>query len=182
MRKDSLEVFRRIFMHLEALGLLDMDDPVHRICLFLVFRARIQKSLDETLVSWNNHKIRTAGNRTPIAIYQLSREQAINRGYWTGDPGDDISEVNANYGRDSGDGIVPPAEELAQDPTAPRSDLFESPEAEHAAGIFVNNDDEIQEVRDILEGFDFDADDDNNGIDIYCEAVLRVQAYLEEQE
>jgi len=179
IRKDTLEMFRRIFMHLESLGLLDMDDPIHRVCLFLVYRARIQKSLDETTVSWNNHKVRTAGNKTPIAMYQLSREHAINRGYWTGDPGDHVSDVTDNYGRESGDGIVPPAEELASDPTAPRSDKFPSPEAEHAAGIFVNNDNEIQEVRDILGDFDLSRDDENCGINVYCEAVLLVHAHIE---
>ena len=28
-------------------------------------------------------------NKTPIAIFELSRQAAITRSYWTGDPGDD---------------------------------------------------------------------------------------------
>lgn len=182
VRKDTLEFFRRIFMHLEAIDLLDMDNPIHRVCLFIVFRNRIQKSLDETLVSWNNHKVRTAGNKTPNAMYQLSREQAINRGFWTGDPGDDLSEVSDDYGREFGDGIMPPADELADDPTAPRSDYFPSAEAEHEAGIFVNNDDEIQGIKDILGDFDVSEEDDNNGINVYVEATLRVEAFLKKKD
>ena len=112
-------------------------------------------------------------------MYQLSREHAINRGYWTGDPRDHVSDVTDNYGQESGDGIVPPAEELASDPTAPRSDKFPSPEAEHAVGIFVNNDDEIQEVWDILGDFDLSRNDENCGINVYCEAVLLVHAHIE---
>jgi hypothetical protein len=73
-------MFRQIFFHLEEIGLLDMENPIHRVCLYLVFRSHIQKSLDETVVSWNHHKIRTAGNKTPVAIYELSRRHAINRG------------------------------------------------------------------------------------------------------
>jgi len=169
-------------MHLEAIDLLDMDNPIHRVCLFIVFRNRIQKSLDETLVSWNNHKVRTAGNKTPNAMYQLSREQAINRGFWTGDPGDDLSEVSDDYGREFGDGIMPPADELADDPTAPRSDYFPSAEAEHEAGIFVNNDDEIQGIKDILGDFDVSEEDDNNGINVYVEATLRVEAFLKKMD
>ena len=182
VRKDTLEFFRRIFMHLEAIDLLDMDNPIHRVCLFIVFRNRIQKSLDETLVSWNNHKVRTAGNKTPNAMYQLSREQAINRGFWTGDPGDDLSEVSDDYGREFGDGIMPPADKLADDPTAPRSDYFPSAEAEHEAGIFVNNDDEIQGIKDILGDFDVSEEDDNNGINVYVEATLRVEAFLKKMD
>ncbi|CAA7263531.1 unnamed protein product [Cyclocybe aegerita] len=78
--------------------------------------------------------------------------------------------------------FLPPADELAQDPRAPHSDWFPLPEAERDAGIFINGDDEIQAAQDILgEDFDYDADDDNNSIDVYCEALFRMESFLNAQ-
>ena len=123
VRKDSLETFRQIFMHLEELQLLDMDNDVHRISLFLTFHKRIQASLDRTREAWNNHKIRTEHNRTPTALYQLSKETAINRGYWHGDPGDAADGVDGLYGVDGG-APAPPAADVQGEPTAPRPGMF----------------------------------------------------------
>ncbi|KAJ7870153.1 hypothetical protein B0H14DRAFT_3575978 [Mycena olivaceomarginata] len=64
VRKDTLQVYREIFLHLEELGLLDMESPIDRVSLFIVFQPRIQNSLNETLTSWNLHKIRTAKNKS----------------------------------------------------------------------------------------------------------------------
>ncbi|KAJ7301576.1 hypothetical protein DFH08DRAFT_978601 [Mycena albidolilacea] len=118
VRKDTLEVYREIFLHLEELDLLDMEPPIDGACLFIVFQPRIQNSLNETLASWNLHKIRTAKYKSPQAIYELSRAKAINRGYWTGDPGDDFATAShPSYGEDVS-GPLPPSE-LVDDPEAP---------------------------------------------------------------
>ncbi|KAJ7794889.1 hypothetical protein B0H14DRAFT_2621490 [Mycena olivaceomarginata] len=60
VRKATLDIFCEIFMYLEANDLLDMENPIHRIFLFVVFQPRIQKFLDETVASWNLHKVRPA--------------------------------------------------------------------------------------------------------------------------
>ncbi|KAK6992301.1 hypothetical protein R3P38DRAFT_2448689, partial [Favolaschia claudopus] len=159
VRKDTLQFFREIFMYLVNINLLDMENAIHRVCLFVVFQPRIQKSLDETIASWNLHKIRTAGNKSPHAIFQLSREKAINRGYWTGDPGDPLSTASdPHYGQDP-EAPLPPAEELQTDPTA--ADYTEYPDlpAEREAGVVINDDDEVSECREILLGMDFLSDD-----------------------
>ncbi|KAJ7429696.1 hypothetical protein B0H11DRAFT_1766652 [Mycena galericulata] len=179
VRKDTLEVFRQIFMYLEESGLLDMENPVHRICLYIVFKPRIQHSLDETRASWNLHKIRTAGNKSPTVIYELSKTRAINRGYWTGDPGDDIQTASERtYGEDPAEQL-PPADELAGDPTSPDRSEYPDVAAERDAGVFVTEDEEIREGREILEDLDVTGDDGNWGIDIYCRAVLLFTAHLE---
>ncbi|KAK7034254.1 hypothetical protein R3P38DRAFT_2772390 [Favolaschia claudopus] len=178
VRKDTLEFFREIFMYLVDINLLDMENPIHRVCLFVVFQPRIQKSLDETIASWNLHKLRTAGNKSPHAIFQLSREKAINRGYWTGDPGDPLSTASdPHYGQDP-DAPLPPAEELQTDPTA--ADYTEYPDvaAEREAGVVINDDDEVSECREILSGMDFLSDDGNWGIDLYCTAVMRITEHF----
>jgi hypothetical protein len=159
--KDTLQVYREIFIYLEEHGLLDMESPIDRVCLFIVFQPRIQKSLDGTLTSWNLHKIRTAKNKTPLAIYELSREMAINRGYWTGDPGDDLATAShPSYGED-GDAPLPPLNELANDPDAPDYNEPADAAAEREAGIFINHDDEVEEMKAALGDFDYLVDDGN---------------------
>ncbi|KAK7013506.1 Integrase catalytic domain-containing protein [Favolaschia claudopus] len=159
VRKDTLEFFREIFMYLQEINLLDMENPIHRVCLFVVFQPRIQRSLEETIASWNRHKLRTAGNKSPQAIFELSKEKAINRGYWTGDPGDSVSDASdPHYGQDP-DAPLPPTEELQSDPTSADYSEYPNVAAEREAGIVINDDD---------EGFG------NWGIDLYCDAVMRV--------
>ncbi|KAF7377166.1 Type B [Mycena sanguinolenta] len=112
-------VYCEIFMHLEEIGLLDMESLIDRVCLYIVFQPRIQASLDETLGSWNLHKLCTANNKSPRAIYELSHEKAINHGYWTGDPGDDlVTALDPSYAEDSNEPL-PPLDELHDDPVAP---------------------------------------------------------------
>ncbi|KAJ6565056.1 hypothetical protein B0H10DRAFT_1929296 [Mycena sp. CBHHK59/15] len=174
IRKDTLESFRQIFIYLTDNDLLDMKNDVHRSCLFLVFQPRIQASLDRTREAWNHHKIRTDRNKTPVAIYELSREAAIRRGYWTGDPGDDINTVanDALYGYD-GEAPLPPPSDAALDANihAP----MEAPlglEEERAAGICLNDDDELAAIRELMPDFDFEEEDGNWGIDVFCRAVV----------
>ncbi|KAK7690570.1 hypothetical protein QCA50_005668 [Cerrena zonata] len=101
VRKDTLESFRQVFMYLEEIGSLDMENTIHRVCLFIVYQPRIQASLERTTNAWNNHRIRTAQNKTPIAIYELSKTKAIRLGYWNSDPDDDITDVAESlYGFD----------------------------------------------------------------------------------
>ncbi|KAJ7234500.1 hypothetical protein B0H12DRAFT_1027960 [Mycena haematopus] len=174
VRKDSLEVFRQIFAHLEETELLDMENPVHAACLYLVFHNRIQASLDRTREAWNHHQLRTERHKTPVALYELSREAAIQRGYWTGDPGDYPNDVNELYGYD-GDAPPPPVE-----PGEPlhRMEQPSGATAEREAGILVTDDEELLTAKELLGDFNYDRDDSNWGIDVYCEAVVRMTTVL----
>ncbi|KAJ7586418.1 hypothetical protein C8J56DRAFT_787482 [Mycena floridula] len=176
VRKDSLEIYRQIFTHLDDLDLLDMQNDVHRVCLYIVFQPRIQLSLDRTRTSWNLHRLRTEHAKTPTALYELSKAKAINRGYWTSDPGDDIFTASQpGYGRESEDQPLPPVEELVDDLARPDRTEFASSAEEHQAGVFVNDDDEITAGRELLQGLDVNEDDGNWGIDVYCRAVLLME-------
>jgi hypothetical protein len=65
----------------------------------------------------------------------------------------------------------PPLDKLADDP--PQTDYEEmDPNCEREAGIFVNHYDEIVEMREALNNFDFEKEDNNYGIKVYCEAVF----------
>ncbi|KAK6981210.1 hypothetical protein R3P38DRAFT_3333867 [Favolaschia claudopus] len=142
-----------------------MENPIHRVCLFV-------RSLEETIASWNRHKLRTAGNKFPQAIF--GKEKAINRGYWTGDPGDPVSDASdPHYGQDP-DAPLPPTDELQSDSTSVDYSEYPNVAAEREAGIVINDDDEVRECKEILMGMDFLSDDGNWGIDLYCDAVMNL--------
>lgn len=149
-----------------------MNIHIHRLVLFVVFQPRIQASLRRSADAWNHHQVRTAGNKMPIALYELSREHAKTHGYWTGDPGDDIDTAShPSYGlEDELDSQCTPGDHSV-------------PEEEDSANIRVNEDDDINFVRKAFEEMEFDVEkEDNNwGIDVYCEAVLRFQTYVQAQ-
>ncbi len=172
VRKDSLKTYRQIFQYLEENGLLDMDNSVHRICLFLVFHPRIQASLDRTHDAWNHHQLRPEHYKTPVAIYELSRERAIRRGYWTGDPGDSVDEVRRDpyYGIDG---------DINDNyPFAP-PEVDQAINEEDEANVALNDDEDIEFVKELMGIFDFEAEDSNWGIEVYCEAVIRLSAIVE---
>ncbi|KAK1235244.1 hypothetical protein PQX77_001537 [Marasmius sp. AFHP31] len=179
VRKDTIEAFRKVFTYLTEVHLLDMEDSLHRICLYIVYQPRIQASLNRTMASWNNHRMRTAQNQTPLALYELSRETAINRGYWTGDPGDNITMASdPDYGQEDGD--LPPLDELPTDPQHPEYTDYTSLAEEKANGVFVNNNTEIAEGIEFFESREFDTgrEDGNWGIDVYCEAVMLMEQHV----
>ncbi|KAJ7795762.1 hypothetical protein B0H14DRAFT_2311466, partial [Mycena olivaceomarginata] len=128
-------------------------------------------SLDETLTSWNLHKIHTAKNKSPQAIYELSQEKAINRGYWTGNPNNDFGTVShPSYGKDASEPL-PPLDELIDDHEAP--DYMEPVDvaAERDSEIFLNHNHEVEEMKAAFGNFDYPADDGNWGINTYCRVV-----------
>lgn len=177
IRKDTLETFRQIFLYLVNHALLDMNKDEHRACLFLVFQPRIQASLDRTRDGWNHHKIRTERNKTPVALFEISREQAIQRGYWTGDPGDAIERVANDplYGYD-GEAPLPPVGETDDVPDS--SDPPVGVDAEREAGVCINDDAELIAVKELMPEFDFEEEDNNWGIDVYCRAVIVLAAIM----
>ncbi|KAE9383941.1 hypothetical protein BT96DRAFT_843082 [Gymnopus androsaceus JB14] len=172
IRKDTLEAFRKIFEYLEREGLLDMTNLIQRLVLFVVFQPRIQASLHRSADAWNHHQVRTAGNKMPIALYEISCEHAKTHGYWTGDPGDDIHTASHSmYGlEDELDSRGTPGDHSV-------------PEEDDNTNIRVNEDEDLVFVRNAFREMEFDLekDDGNWGIEVYCEAVLRFQAFVQAQ-
>lgn len=154
----------------DTLHALDMTNAVHRVCLFLVFQPQIQQSLDCTRSAWNLHKILSEKNQNLVLLYKLSKQDAIHRGYWHGDPGDSVHDASLpNYGYDP-QAPIPPANELTNDPND--GDLERADPQ-----TYVNDDEEILSARNVLEGFDLERDDGNWGIDMWFEAVQNVYEY-----
>lgn len=168
MRKDCLESYRQVFIHLEENGVLYMENPTHRACIFLVFRDRIQNSLDRARDAWNHHKLSTERMKTPVALYELSREHAITRGYWMQDAGDNVADVDEDYGFDEG-APLPPPDELKNDPIESHLD-----DADNEGGLA----DEVRDVLNALGDFDFSKEDGNWGISVYYDTLNKINSSM----
>ncbi|KAG9026602.1 hypothetical protein FS837_004565, partial [Tulasnella sp. UAMH 9824] len=166
VRKDSLEIYRRIFLKLEEGQLLDMEDDVQRLCLYRVFQPRIQASLDCTTLAWNSHKIRTAQNKSPLALFTLSRQTAMTHGYWTGDPGDaEDAALDPYYGCDGSEIHGRFESTTEEDPVGSEHDGEMTGEDGAAAGSI------CEEIERYLDELDLEWEDNNWGIDVYQDAV-----------
>lgn len=166
VRAGTLEAFRCIFLKMKEDLIYDSANWTHRVAIILVYRPRIQKSLDHTLTAWNNHKLRTERYKTPNALYALSRQQAIIGGYWNGDTGDSVDESNAaTYGVDT-EAPIPPSGEMRSDPT--------HRQGEGAANNKLEED--VMKASQALDGYDWSRDDKRYGIDVFSEAVILINA------
>ena len=81
--------FSDLFGEMEKRHRFNPDNEIHIMALHIVFLDRIQEKLGTWKQVWNNHKIRTAQNRTPN---QMIRDDCFEQP-------DDISDV---YGIDWG--------------------------------------------------------------------------------
>lgn len=50
---------------------------------------------------------------------------------------------------------------------------------EDEANVALNDDKDIKFVKELMGNFDFEAEDSNWGIEVYCEAVIRLSAIVE---
>lgn len=66
---SCLYIYYSAFQYLEESGYLDLSHNVQLFCLHYVFKPRINVHLQNFTSSWNNHPIRTAGNRTPNQLW-----------------------------------------------------------------------------------------------------------------
>nr|XP_058969483.1 uncharacterized protein LOC131795899 [Pocillopora verrucosa]XP_058969484.1 uncharacterized protein LOC131795899 [Pocillopora verrucosa] len=70
-----LSSFYDLFLSLEACGQLDPDNEGHLFCLHFTYLPIINEALSKFVLSWNNHKIRTAGNKSPLQLFILGMQE-----------------------------------------------------------------------------------------------------------
>ncbi|KAL0970155.1 hypothetical protein UPYG_G00238050 [Umbra pygmaea] len=83
-----LDQFHHLFYNLEAEGLLNPDDEVHLYALHWSFLPQLQRHLAFFQEGWNNHKLRTANNQSPLQLWTTFGEL------------EDTYQVDENYGVD----------------------------------------------------------------------------------
>ncbi|KAF8587975.1 hypothetical protein K439DRAFT_1336532 [Ramaria rubella] len=170
IEKEMIEHWgEQIFQDMEADSSLDMKNIVHQACLYLVYQSQIQASLDHTRSAWNLHKICTAGNKTPTALFELSKMKAHNSGYWYSDLGDTPTDANdPEYGVDP-EACTPPTNELTED----LIQLNRQEDIPHR-GASMETDKELAKAAELLKDIDLQAPDTDWGTSTYREAVCRL--------
>jgi hypothetical protein len=64
-----LQQYYNIFHFLEDEYDCDPGNDIHMYALHFVFVPRIQNSLNEFKITWNNHPMRTVKNRSPLQVW-----------------------------------------------------------------------------------------------------------------
>ena len=62
-------------MGMEFDGVLDPDNENHIFCLHEVYKPTINNMLNRFTNSWQNHKLRTARNKSPLQLFIMGMQQ-----------------------------------------------------------------------------------------------------------
>ncbi|XP_056111774.1 uncharacterized protein LOC130088816 [Rhinichthys klamathensis goyatoka] len=81
--QQVLDLFSCLFLDLEADGTLNPDNEVHLFALHWTYLPQLQRHLGFFQDAWNHHKIRTAGNQSPLQLW--TRFQDIQDPYQVDD-------------------------------------------------------------------------------------------------
>ena len=77
--KEKLVVFYQdLFYGLEDLGYLDPCNEDHLKALHYVYMKRINRSVEEFVQVYNNHPLRTEGNRSPLQLYNSGLRRVLH--------------------------------------------------------------------------------------------------------
>lgn len=63
-------LFYQLFYHLEDVGLLNPDDPIHLWCLHFIYIPYINNSLATFLSAWSQHPMSSASGLSPLQLWQ----------------------------------------------------------------------------------------------------------------
>ena len=69
VRRSVTEEFCCLFYQLEHEGSLNPLNETDMYCLHYVFERRINRIVNEFVISWNNHKLSTEGNKSPNQLF-----------------------------------------------------------------------------------------------------------------
>lgn len=169
LRKDVLEPWRLFFTRMEKEGLLNKDDPVQTMALFLVFAPRIQAAVDRAVDAWNAHQMSSEHGQEPRAMFELGRLEARRLGYWENDCPEDLERMVAEAWEETEANII-------------QANGGRRPSAldEYHAGLRIHDDQKLNKARELLDHIDFKRDDGEWGTDVYLEAVSALSIAVEE--
>lgn len=64
-----LQLYYRLFYHLENVGILDRLQPFHICALHYIFVPRIQYALHSFAHGWNHHSVSRCRGQSPLYLY-----------------------------------------------------------------------------------------------------------------
>ena len=75
-----IQLYKRLFYHLENTGLLNPLEPSHLYALHYVFLPRINRAISDFVDGWNRHPLSTCGGMSPLQLYtkEMVRLRQIN--------------------------------------------------------------------------------------------------------
>ncbi|KAJ7394816.1 hypothetical protein OS493_000650 [Desmophyllum pertusum] len=112
VKMKIVSYYKSIFQFLEESNLLDPSVKIHLFVLQYVYCPRINRSLEELTNSWNNHPLRTMGNRSPRQLWYSGLTEVANSDYAAVHS---ILNDSEGYGID-GDGPLPDADDEVEVP------------------------------------------------------------------
>lgn len=68
-RTAVVEYFRRLFLFMEENNILEIENDQDLFCLHYVYIPRINQSLSKFKRTWNNHKLSSENQKTPMQLY-----------------------------------------------------------------------------------------------------------------
>ena len=155
-----LQHYYNLFYYLEANNELKPTNEIEMFALQYVFLPRINRALDIFTVQWNNHPMRTEGNRSPLQIWTAGFYEFAESTYQAVRDVLDVHQVNFNeYGVDD-DGPTPDVQ-TNNNVIVPRSLIDLSPN-------------EFDFLRDQVDPL---LEDGNYGIYSYKETVNIIQNF-----
>lgn len=158
-----LQHYYNLFYFLESNGELDPNNEVDMFALQYVFLPRVNRALDHFITQWNNHPLRTEGNKSPLQLWTAGFYQFAESDYQAVRDVLDSEAVSFNeYGIDD-NGPVPQVQ-TNNHVVVPRS-LVELSEDEET---FLSS-----HIDPLL-------DDENYGINFFRRTVSLVQEFQED--
>ena len=143
-------IFAEIFHFMEDQGIADRYNPLHVYAMRFIFTPRINKSLEEFTRQWNNHPIRTAQHKSPRQLW--------------------VHGMLQNPGRREVDSIVHDIDEEGPLPAIRTNNNVVVPQ--------VTLDLTENDIQDLVNAVNPLAEDDNQGIGLFSEAVCFLEQRL----
>ena len=160
VKMKVVSYYKSIFQFLEERNLMDPLSEMHLCALQYVYCPRINRSLEELTNSWNNHPLRTMGNRSPRQLWISGLTATANSDYAAVHSIFNISEEWNDYGV-GGDGPLPDMD-ADNDVEVPESAITLNTAQHH----------QLQASIDPL------SEDCNHGVTLYMSALRTVQEFF----
>jgi hypothetical protein len=77
-----------LFRYLEDINILDASNEIHLFCLHVVYIPLIRQHLFDFVNGWNNHKLSTESNKTPLQLWvrgmfdMANSDHRVAREFW----------------------------------------------------------------------------------------------------
>lgn len=102
LRREFTQFWMTFLKQLERERILDYDDDIHLFLVQYLFAPRMQEELNQHRLSYNNHKLSTEGNLTPIQLCEKYKDNMkddpvhVGDDYGEYDDEDDDDDVEGN--------------------------------------------------------------------------------------